>query len=364
MRSRIVEQDYKSDIRQHYEPEEEFMETLAFIHASAAYDDPSPEPEMRSLEELRAAVSKSTAVGLASGAAVLSTMAIAPDAEAALRRGDRCSNVRLAQGALLNQGFSTNGIDGVFGSSTESAVRRFQSANGLFIDGVIGPSTARQLGLRADISCSDSGDSTSAGRVRVTTSGGSLNARSGPGTSFRVVRQYANGTILNVTGRTRNGFSELTNGLWVSSDFVRRVGDSGGETPSGGRVRVSTSGSPLNARYGPGTSFGVGRQYANGTILNTTGRTRSGWIELTNGLWVDDNFVRRLSDGGETPSGGRIRISTNGGNLNARSGPSSSSSVVRQYSNGTVLNTTGRTRNGFVELTNGLWVASQWVVRL
>jgi Tol biopolymer transport system component len=50
--------------------------------------------------------------------------------------------VRLAQQRLFELGYAEVGeIDGYFGTKTESAVRRFQTVNGLAVDGVIGPET-------------------------------------------------------------------------------------------------------------------------------------------------------------------------------------------------------------------------------
>lgn len=42
---------------------------------------------------------------------------------------------------LTNIGYSTNGIDGIFGNNTYNAVVSFQSAHGLSVDGIVGPQT-------------------------------------------------------------------------------------------------------------------------------------------------------------------------------------------------------------------------------
>jgi peptidoglycan hydrolase-like protein with peptidoglycan-binding domain len=42
-------------------------------------------------------------------------------------------------------GFSTGGLDGIFGSKTNSAVRNYQSSRGLSVDGIIGCNTWRSL---------------------------------------------------------------------------------------------------------------------------------------------------------------------------------------------------------------------------
>jgi N-acetyl-anhydromuramyl-L-alanine amidase AmpD len=56
------------------------------------------------------------------------------------RRGNTGDAVRAIQSQLVSKGHSLE-IDGKFGPATESAVKRFQSANGLSADGVVGPKT-------------------------------------------------------------------------------------------------------------------------------------------------------------------------------------------------------------------------------
>lgn len=61
-------------------------------------------------------------------------------------------------------------MDGIFGSQTEEAVRYFQRKNGLAVDGVVGPDTARALGMSltggsTSSSGSSSGTSSSSGDI-------------------------------------------------------------------------------------------------------------------------------------------------------------------------------------------------------
>ena len=54
------------------------------------------------------------------------------------------------QQALINFGFPIpSGADGVFGASTERALKAFQKANGLGVSGRTFPSTMRALGVVA-----------------------------------------------------------------------------------------------------------------------------------------------------------------------------------------------------------------------
>lgn len=59
-----------------------------------------------------------------------------------LRKGCKGNAVKTAQVILKHRyGYDTNGIDGTYGSGTEAAVKKFQTAKGLKPDGIIGPDT-------------------------------------------------------------------------------------------------------------------------------------------------------------------------------------------------------------------------------
>jgi peptidoglycan hydrolase-like protein with peptidoglycan-binding domain len=57
-----------------------------------------------------------------------------------VRRGDQEHPVRTLQ-HLLRAGKHTVVVDGIFGPSTEAAVRAFQQEKGLAVDGIVGPNT-------------------------------------------------------------------------------------------------------------------------------------------------------------------------------------------------------------------------------
>jgi peptidoglycan hydrolase-like protein with peptidoglycan-binding domain len=58
-----------------------------------------------------------------------------------LRRGSNGSAVTDLQQRLARAGFGLGLIDGIFGSQTDRAVRAFQQARGLMVDGIVGPQT-------------------------------------------------------------------------------------------------------------------------------------------------------------------------------------------------------------------------------
>lgn len=58
-----------------------------------------------------------------------------------VRKGERQNLVKVVQCGLSLLGYSVNGIDGIFGSGLESAVKAFQASKGLATDGIAGKNT-------------------------------------------------------------------------------------------------------------------------------------------------------------------------------------------------------------------------------
>jgi hypothetical protein len=69
------------------------------------------------------------------------TIQRAPSSDGMLRLGSKGPEVAELQRRLNTVAGESLGVDGDFGSSTEAAVRRFQGAHGLEVDGVVGPAT-------------------------------------------------------------------------------------------------------------------------------------------------------------------------------------------------------------------------------
>ena len=73
---------------------------------------------------------------------------IAQSAQAATyRQGSSGEQVRVIQDKLKRWGYYDGSVDGIFGSATTKAVRRFQRSNGLTEDGIVGKNTLRALGI-------------------------------------------------------------------------------------------------------------------------------------------------------------------------------------------------------------------------
>ena len=80
------------------------------------------------------------------GANTLSALGIG-GSSSVFRKGSSGAEVRKIQQKLKNWGYYSGTVDGVFGSATEAAVKKFQSRNGLTSDGICGAQTLAALGL-------------------------------------------------------------------------------------------------------------------------------------------------------------------------------------------------------------------------
>lgn len=86
---------------------------------------------------------------------------------ASLKRGSTGKAVREAQSRLRRWGYYNYAVDGIFGSRTEAAVRRFQRTNGLTVDGIIGKQTANALGISLPASGGGGSSATTSSEVNL-----------------------------------------------------------------------------------------------------------------------------------------------------------------------------------------------------
>ena len=77
------------------------------------------------------------------------------------RRGASGSEVRKIQEKPKRWGYYSGSVDGIYGSGTESAVKKFQKANGLKADGIAGKATLNAMGISSSNSSSSSGGNNS-----------------------------------------------------------------------------------------------------------------------------------------------------------------------------------------------------------
>ena len=123
------------------------------------------------------------------------------------------------QKALNANGADLNG-DGEFGSKTLAALKAFQKAKGLPITGKGDAATLAALGLKTETE--PPADTTPTTGIRVT--GGSVNLRTGPGTTYDSVKAVARGTML--APAEMDGWRPVLVGgevLWISKEYSQEV---------------------------------------------------------------------------------------------------------------------------------------------
>ncbi|MEH2209331.1 peptidoglycan-binding domain-containing protein [Nostoc sp.] len=127
------------------------MENLAYLHLAFAYEDSTPSelvslsslfkdaaaPDWKRLSGRAWKYMLPLALSLSILGAVSSVMA--------LEKGDRGPSVRNLQQNLKTAGFYQSSVSQVYDASTQEAVRRFQKAAGLPVDGIVGASTLQKL---------------------------------------------------------------------------------------------------------------------------------------------------------------------------------------------------------------------------
>ena len=84
--------------------------------------------------------------------------------------GSRGEEVRTIQTKLKRWGYYNGNVDGIYGSQTLAAVKRFQQKNGLTVDGIAGTKTLQAMGIY-----SSSGNSSSSSNSSSSTNSSDLN---------------------------------------------------------------------------------------------------------------------------------------------------------------------------------------------
>ena len=78
---------------------------------------------------------------------LLFSLIIPQEVSALSKRGSTGTEVRNIQSRLKSWGYMDGAVDGIYGSKTEAAVKKFQTKHGLTADGIAGPKTLAKIGL-------------------------------------------------------------------------------------------------------------------------------------------------------------------------------------------------------------------------
>ena len=132
------------------------------------------------------------------------------------------------------------------------------------------------------------------------------------------------------------------------------------------RIYYRTTGTYVNVRYGPTTQSKVlktlPKKY---TFVESYESPKNGWLKTVDGYYISANYVERL-----TPYAYKAELHyTTGTFVYERTGPGTNypyafrlvPSGFPVYVN--VLPQTRKTQNGFVQLTDGLWISQQYITK-
>jgi uncharacterized protein YraI len=185
---------------------------------------------------------------------------------------------------------------------------------------------------------------------------GSLNLRSGPGTTYSVITVMPDGATVTITGALNNGFYPVTYGStagYASAQYLQV------NTPTQTATVIDGS---LNLRSGPGTTYSVVALMPDGATVTITGALQNGFYPVTYGNLSGYAFADYLQIGGTpstpTPTPTTTPIDTAtviDGSLNLRSGPGTDYSVIAVMPDGATVSITGALQNDFYPVRyNGL----------
>ena len=81
--------------------------------------------------------------------------------------GSRGNEVKTIQEKLKRWGYYNGSIDGIYGTQTVTAVKKFQQKNGLTVDGIAGPKTLAAMGISSSSSGSSGSSSSNSSDINL-----------------------------------------------------------------------------------------------------------------------------------------------------------------------------------------------------
>ena len=81
--------------------------------------------------------------------------------------GSRGNEVKTIQEKLKRWGYYTGSVDGIYGTQTVSAVKKFQQKNGLTVDGIAGTKTLSAMGITSSSSSSSGSSGTNSSDINL-----------------------------------------------------------------------------------------------------------------------------------------------------------------------------------------------------
>ena len=235
----------------------------------------------------------------------------------ALREGDKGTAVTELQTMLKSLNYYYGEITGSFGSLTKRAVRKFQEANNLTVDGIAGTTTLNKLrSLTGNSGSTDTSGSTSGSTVKTENSYGrttkdnvylrssysttsSAKASLSKGQKFRISKVYTVSGVkwyyvtVVVGNYTYKGY--------IRGDMMENItaaefgtgADNSGEQETIGMIRIT--GNNVSLRYQPSTDADrVGTANTGDCFYYVD--TVSGWFQTKAGYWISSSYAKVMTD--------------------------------------------------------------------
>ncbi len=235
-----------------------------------------------------------------------------------LREGDKGTAVTELQTMLKKLNYYYGSVTGSFGSLTKQAVRKFQDANKLTVDGVAGPATINKLrsltGGSADSGSSSGSTVTtdkSYGKITKNnvylrssySTSSSAKASLSAGKLVRITKTYTVGGVkwyyitVNIGSYTYNGYVRSDMMTTISeAEYNKEGGDSdnsAGDQETIGMIKVT--GNNVSLRYQPSTSADrVGTANIGDCFYYVD--TVDGWFQTRSGYWISRSYADVMTD--------------------------------------------------------------------
>ena len=235
----------------------------------------------------------------------------------ALREGDNGTAVTELQTMLKKLGYYYGDITGSFGSLTRQAVRKFQDANDLTVDGIAGTATLNKLRQLTGTTISDGSSSgttvttaNSYGRItkdnvylRASYSTSSASKASlSKNTLVRITKTYTSAGVkwyyitVNMGSYTHNGYVRSDMMEIISESEYKNNGGAGNNYSDQeilGMIKVT--GDNVSLRYEPSTAADrVGTANIGDTFYYID--TVAGWFQTQAGYWISSYYAKVMTD--------------------------------------------------------------------
>ena len=230
-----------------------------------------------------------------------------------LREGDKGTAVTELQTMLKKLNYYYGSITGSFGSLTKQAVRKFQDANKLTVDGVAGPATINKLrsltGGSAD-SGSSSGSTVTTDKSYGRTTKDNVYLRSSYSTtssakaSLQKGQKFRISKVYTVSG-VKWYYVTVTVGSYTYKGYIRgdmmeniTAADFGDDSNSGEQETIGiikVTGNNVSLRYQPSTSADrVGTANIGDCFYYVD--TVNGWFQTKSGYWITKDYAKVMTD--------------------------------------------------------------------